>query len=62
MARPREYPTRTSTAIRFSPETHARLEKAAKERDLSINWLVNRAVEYYLDRLIPVEELKWVRD
>jgi hypothetical protein len=43
--------------IRLSPELHARLAQAAEERDLSINYLVNRAVTEFLPRLIPVEEL-----
>lgn len=62
MARPREYPRRTGTAIRFSPELHERLGKAAAERDLSVNFLVNRACEQFLDRLIPVDEMRWTRD
>lgn len=53
---------RTSTAIRLTDELHERLRVAADERDLSMNWLVNRAVTYYLDRLIPVDELKITRD
>lgn len=53
---------RSATAIRFRPDLHERLKKAADERDLSINWLVNRAVEQFLDRLIPVEEIQWTRD
>ena len=61
--RPRTYhQDRISTGVRFNPETHVRLIKAAEERDLSLNWLVNKAVEYYLDRLIPVDEIKWTRD
>ena len=55
-------PRRTSaTAVRFTPELHARLTTAATERDLSINWLVNRAVEEFLDHLIPVAELRLTR-
>jgi len=62
MGRPREYPKRSSTGIRMNPELHARLRKACEERDVTMNWLVCRAIEFYLDRLIPVEEIKWVRD
>lgn len=53
---------RTSTAIRFGPELHARLVEAAEDRDLSINWLVNRAVEDFLDRLIPADEFRLTRE
>lgn len=52
---------RTATAIRFSPELHERLRVAAEERDLSINFLVNKAVEDFLPRLIPVHEITFVR-
>jgi len=60
--RPREYPARVGTSIRFTPEVHDRLIAAAKERDLSVNFLVNRAIEQFLDRLIPVDEVRWTRD
>lgn len=53
---------RTSTAIRLRPDVHERLQIAADERDVSMNWLVGRAVADYLDRLIPVDEMKWTRD
>lgn len=49
---------RTSTAIRLDPDLHARLTMAADERDVSVNWLVNRAVARLLDRLIPVDQWK----
>lgn len=47
---------RTSTAIRFEPDLHAALAVAAAERDVSINWLVNRAVADFLPRLVPPAE------
>lgn len=53
---------RSATAIRFDPVLHERLTVAARERELSLNYLVNRAVEEFLDRLIPVDELRWTRD
>lgn len=53
---------RVNTAVRFSPEVHNRLVEAAEERDLSVNYLINRAVEDFLDRLIPVSEFKLTRD
>ena len=42
-------PARVATAIRFRP-------------DVSVNWLVNRAVEQFLPRLIPADEIQWTRD
>ena len=53
---------RVNTAVRFDPELHARLTQAATERDVSVNWLLNKAIEHYLDRLIPVEEIKFTKD
>lgn len=62
MGRPKQYQSRSSTGIRMSPELHERLRKACEERDVTMNWMTCRAIEYYLDRLIPVEEIKWVKD
>lgn len=56
MGRPRTYSNRVTTAIRFERDLHERLDVAAAERDVSINWLVTRAVEQFLDRLVPVDE------
>lgn len=52
----------TATAIRFEPEIHERLEAAAKDHDRSINWLVNRACEHFLDRLVPASEITLTRE
>jgi predicted HicB family RNase H-like nuclease len=61
--RPREYEEkRISTAVRFPQTVHERLQQAANERDLSMNWLVQRAVEDLLDRLIPVDEMRLTKD
>ena len=53
--------TRKTTAIRFPEEVHANLTTAAAERDLSINYLVVKAVEEFLENLIPVGELRLTR-
>ena len=52
---------RTVTAIRFPEELHARLRDAADDRDLSVNFLVVKAVEEFLERLIPANELRLTR-
>lgn len=52
---------RTTTAIRFPDELHERLKSAADERDLSINFLVVKAVEEFLDRLVPASEFRLTR-
>lgn len=62
MARPKTHATpRSATAIRFPADLHAQLHKAADERDVSVNWLVNRAVRELLPRLLPVDEIVWTR-
>jgi predicted transcriptional regulator len=53
---------RTATAVRFRPEVYERLRTAAEERELTMNWLVNKAVEQFLERLLPVDEIVWTRD
>lgn len=45
---------RVNTAIRFDPEVHAALLVAAADREVSLNWLVNRIVREGLTRLRPV--------
>jgi predicted HicB family RNase H-like nuclease len=52
----------SATAIRFPAELHDRLRVAAEDRHLSINYLVVKAVEDFLERLIPADELKLTRD
>jgi len=47
-----------TTAIRFPEELHERLRVAGEERSLSINFLVVKAVEEFLDHLIPASEFK----
>jgi len=38
------------TAVRLKPEQLKELEKMAKEQDLSVSWLIRRAVAEYLER------------
>jgi hypothetical protein len=53
--------SRTTTAIPFSDALHERLKEAADERDLSINFLVVKAVEDFLERMVPPEEFRLTR-
>lgn len=53
---------RVQVVVRFPPELHARLKEAAADRDLSMNWLTNRAVVEFLDHLIPADEVVLTRD
>jgi predicted HicB family RNase H-like nuclease len=49
---------RTATAVRFPEQLHEELVRAAEERDLSVNYIVVRAVQDFLPRLIPANEFK----
>lgn len=49
--------TRVSTAIRLPTELHAELQRHAEERDVSVNFLVTRAVDHYLRQLGPADPL-----
>jgi hypothetical protein len=47
---------RKATAIRFDAALYEDLAAASKEHGLPINWLVNKAVEEFLGRLLPAEQ------
>jgi hypothetical protein len=49
---------RVATAIRLPETTHARLQEHAEMRDVSVNWLVTRAVEQFLDGLPSREQVE----
>ena len=56
--RPREYDEyRVIKTVRVSPQLDDRLKAAARERDVSVNLLINAALEDYLERLLPIEQL-----
>ena len=56
--RPREFDEdRVTKALRVSRELDDRLKATAKERGVSANSLINAALEDYLSRLIPLEDL-----
>lgn len=46
---------RVPVSARLPEHLHARLVAAAQERDVSVNFLLTRAVERYLVNLKPVE-------
>jgi predicted transcriptional regulator len=48
-------------SVRVDPELHRQVADAARERDVSQAWLVARALEEFLPRLIPVAEIVWTR-
>lgn len=54
MSRPRIYEEpRVATAIRLPASLHGELHSAATARDVSVNFLVTRAVSAFLARLPP---------
>jgi predicted HicB family RNase H-like nuclease len=50
--------TRAAIYVRLDPELADRLRTEAAARDLSMNYLVAKAVRQFLDDLIPVDEWK----
>jgi hypothetical protein len=61
--RPRVYDEpRIATAVRLPEQLHERIRKAAGERQVSVNFLVERAIERYLDQMVPAGELQLHRD
>ena len=61
MGRPKRHDPRQQILLRMDPALHQRLKGAAEDRELSMNWLIVRAVEEFLDHLIPVNELRLTR-
>jgi hypothetical protein len=54
MSRPKIYDEpRVATAIRLPTSLHGELQSAATERDVSVNFLVTRAVSAFLAKLPP---------
>jgi hypothetical protein len=52
---------RVKIEVRIPLTSLDRLREAADERDLSVNYLVVKAVDEFLDRLIPADEWKMTR-
>lgn len=44
--------------VRFPTDLHDQLVRAAADRNLSVNWLVNAAVKDFLARLLPADEIR----
>jgi predicted HicB family RNase H-like nuclease len=56
MARPKVYEEeRVTTAVRLPKSSHEQLRAEARERDVSVNYLIVRAVERYVNDLPPLE-------
>ena len=49
---------RVATAVRLPEDLHHRLQEHAEMRDVSVNWLVTRAVEQFLEGLPSREQVE----
>jgi predicted HicB family RNase H-like nuclease len=62
MARPKvHHEERVTTALRVPRGLHDRLKSAAEERQVGVNLLAVKALEDYLDRLVPLDHLQLTR-
>ncbi len=58
IGRPREFEEqRVTKAVRISHELDQRLKQVARERGVSVNVIMNVALNDYLQRLLPLEDL-----
>lgn len=48
--------------LRIDATLAERLRAEADDRDVSVNWLCTKLLQEGLERLIPANELRWVRD
>jgi predicted HicB family RNase H-like nuclease len=56
--RPKEFnEERVTKALRISTALDQRLKAVAIERGVSVNVLMNTALEDFLDRLLPIEDI-----
>lgn len=55
--RPTEFGNRITKAVRLEPDLNRRLKEEARARGISVNLLINAALEDYLNRLVPVDQL-----
>ena len=63
MGRPRVHDEdRVTTAVRVPRALHDRVRAAADERQVAYNLIVVKALEDYIERLVPVDEVVVTRD
>ena len=58
MARPREFDDRVTKAVRLSPQLDERLKALARVRQVSVNLIMNWALEEYVEQAPRVEDLR----
>ena len=52
---------RAQHTMRVDKDTYQQLLRAAEERGVSANKLISMALQDFLDRLIPIDEVKLIR-
>ena len=58
IGRPREFEQqRVTKAVRISRDLDQQLKQVARERGVSVNVIMNMALNDYLQRLLPLEDL-----
>jgi predicted HicB family RNase H-like nuclease len=58
MARPKLYQEkRIPTAVRIPESLHRQLQAVAEEREISVNFLIVRAIKKHLEQMPPVDEV-----
>ena len=58
IGRPREFEEpRVTKAVRINATLDQRLKEVARERGVSVNVIMNMALNEYLDRLLPLDVL-----
>lgn len=54
-------PDRVQMGLRIPRDLHERMDAAATERDVSLNYLAARAFEVFLAQLLPADQITWTR-
>lgn len=55
--RPPEFGDRITKAVRLDSALNERLKAEARQRNVSANLLINAAIEDYLERLLPIQDV-----
>lgn len=49
------------TVVRLPDPVWEKLQQAAEDHSVSVNWLIVKGITEFLNHLIPAEEMKWTR-
>ena len=59
---PEDRHTRPSMSVRLPEDLQRRLHQAATDHGLSVNYLANQAIKYFLEHLKRPDELRLTKD